>query len=396
MASKSSKATEAVETPSVELEEEANVVAAALEAENAAEPVSEAPEGAENVTDNNVEAEEIPLPGEKISARDAARKRTAAREERERKIAEIQSDLIDRSALKDAVRKGATFDVKIVSVGRVGNGAQQEVVLNGLINGTTRAKIGFFDYFPRSVLDESKTDTSTQDGIYKYSKRKLQIAEKQIKNVQPICVKEVIEDEHGFIIVGSRLEALKKISNHFYGGENPRLRVGDEINALVTAVSLHSLVLNAGGVDVVMTQSRLTYRWMYELIDNYKVGDTVPAKIKSVTRKEDGGFEVELDTIAVELENARERQYLVNVGDTVFGIITQIHGKDKIVILTWLKEFELPARCLRINHNDFGCDMKAGHELRMKVVGFDKNGMVVCQALNQVGNGSFFKTLRIQ
>ena len=155
-------------------------------------------------------------------------------------------------------------------------------------------------------------------------------------------------------------------------------------------------MLNAGGVDVVMTQSRLTYRWMYELIDNYKVGDTVPAKIKSVTRKEDGGFEVELDTIAVELENARERQYLVNVGDTVFGIITQIHGKDKIVILTWLKEFELPARCLRINHNDFGCDMKAGHELRMKVVGFDKNGMVVCQALNQVGNGSFFKTLRIQ
>ena len=380
MASKSSKAAEAAETPSVELEEEAKIVAAVPEAENAAEPVSEAPEGAENVTDNNVEAEEIPLPGEKISARDAARKRTAAREERERKIAEIQSDLIDRSALNDAVRKGATFDVKIVSVGRVGNGAQQEVVLNGLINGTTRAKIGFFDYFPRSVLDESKTDTSTQDGIYKYNKRKLQIAEKQIKNVQPICVKEVIEDEHGFIIVGSRLEALKKISNHFYGGVNPRLRVGDEINALVTAVSLHSLVLNAGGVDVVMTQSRLTYRWMYELIDNYKVGDTVPAKIKS----------------AVELENARERQYLVNIGDTVFGIITQIHGKDKIVILTWLKEFELPARCLRINHNDFGCDMKAGHELRMKVVGFDKNGMIVCQALNQVGNGSFFKTLRIQ
>ena len=146
MASKSSKAAEAAETPSVELEEEAKVVATALEAENAAEHVSEAPEGAENVTDNNVEAEEIPLPGEKISARDAARKRTAAREERERKIAEIQSDLIDRSALKDAVRKGATFDVKIVSVGKVGKGEQQEVVLNGLINGTTRAKIGFFDY----------------------------------------------------------------------------------------------------------------------------------------------------------------------------------------------------------------------------------------------------------
>ena len=54
MASKYSKAAEAAETPSVELEEEAKVVATALEAENAAEHVSEAPEGAENVTDNNV------------------------------------------------------------------------------------------------------------------------------------------------------------------------------------------------------------------------------------------------------------------------------------------------------------------------------------------------------
>ena len=63
-----------------------------------------------------------PQPEEKISARKAARKRTAAREDRERKIAEVQNELTDRNALKDAVRKGATFDVKIISVGKVGQG----------------------------------------------------------------------------------------------------------------------------------------------------------------------------------------------------------------------------------------------------------------------------------
>ena len=57
---------------------------------------------------------------------------------------------------------------------------------------------------------------------------------------------------------------------------------------------------------------------------------------------------------------------------------------------------ELSARCLRINHNDFGCDVKAGTQRHLKDVSFDKNGMDVCQDLNQLGGGSFFKKHRIQ
>ena len=321
----------------------------------------------------------------------------AARAEREKRIAETQSVLTKQSALRDAVRKGSVVDVVISQVFKVKKGEMEEVLLGGVTSSDISVTIPFSEYFPDNLVDPKTADLDTADGRYQFTKRKMQVAEKQIGSIRSICVREVIKDVDGHItILGSKKDADKKISEYYFGGKSPRIREGDIIEATINAVSKHTLVVNVGGVDCIVTHSRLTLRWYPYLIGNYEIGQKIQAKVKSVEKDPDNIFHVVLDPIYCELERARERRYLAKVGSTVKGIVTSVHSRgSQIKIFGYLMDLDLPARILNISANDFGREIVAGTSLRLKVEGYSPDGFIVCRALSQHGNGDMFSSNRI-
>lgn len=382
MATSKKKTSEAAEKASEELE--AKTIQDTQDDENVN---GEALRGSENAPDGSkkMDAEVI---------REAAKKRQAARIGRENDLAAQQSKLLDESSLRVAMSRGQVFNGEIIAVETMEFGNCKEVVVSILLDRNIRVIIPFGELLSKNPIDMSTVDESTEDGRFKYLRRKRQFAEKMIGGLTSFCITNIFKDENGLRVLGSRVKAMRKANEYFFTGKSPRYKVGDICEGIVTSVSVHSLVLLVGGVDVVLTQSRLTLRWMEDLHDYYDVGDTVRARITEINVN---GEDVSLvvDPIAVELEDAKERQMIVSRGATVRGIVTNVYGRgDRIYIYAWLPRLELPARILHMSPNDFGKEITAGTTLRLRVAGHDENGRVICVALSEHGNMSMFNSYR--
>lgn len=351
-----------------------------------------APAASENVSGADLTAEKM----DAESIREAAKSRQAARLARESNLASMQSKLLDESSLRVAMSRGQIFTGEIISVEVLELGANKEIAVSIMLDKYVRVIIPYGELFAKNPIDMSTVDESTEDGRYKYLRRKRQFAEKMIGGVTSFCITSIFKDANGLRVLGSRVKAMRKANEFFFTCKNPRYKVGDVCDGVVTSVSVHSLVLLIGGVDVVITQSRLTLRWMEDLHDFYEVGDSVRVKITEI--KVDGeDVSLTVDPIAVELEEAKDRNYLVTRGSTVRGIVTNVYGKgDRIYIYAWLPRLELPARILHMAANDFGREITAGTTLRLRVSGYDENGRVVCVALSEHGNSGMFNTNRVK
>ena len=331
--------------------------------------------------------------------RDVMKKIAETREAREQRIADEKVELTTESSLRSAINTGTPFTGTAASVEAIKNkDGREEVALIVLLNRTIKVVIPFKELFTYNPIDMSTVHEDTEDGQREYMKRKRQFAEKMIGANICFTILNIFPDGPVTTAIGSRAAAMKRIARRNFGGANPRIKERDVGDAVVTAVSRHAVAVEFNGVDVVIPQYRLTLRWMRYVQENYAIGDTIRVKVRKINMAEDGNVEsLVLDPIACELADARERYALLKDGARLKGIVTNVYrpaGTKRIFIYAWLPEWEIPARILRIDANDFGREIKAGTTMRLEVAGHDENGYVSCIALSEHGNSGMFTRSR--
>lgn len=334
------------------------------------------------------------------SRKEALKEKADARVAREEKIASEQIELTTESALLSAKNSKMPMKGRAAAVEIMEYKGEEEVALVVLLAmGKSRVKvvIPFGELFTYNPIDMSTVDKSTADGIHKYVARKRSFAEKMIGAEVTFALVEVIPENGGhFMALGSRRAAMRRISRWAFGGAKPRVKEGDIGTATITAVSRHAVAVEFNGVDVVIPQYRLTLRWMRYANEFYKIGDELEVRVNEIKFDAEGNVDqLRLDHIACELAEARDRYVLLRDGARLKGIVTNVYrpaGTRHIFIYAWLPDWEIPARVLRIDANEFGREIMAGSSLRLEVAGHDENGYVSCIALSEHGNAGMFRT----
>ncbi len=326
-------------------------------------------------------------------------KANEARVSREQRLADEQAELTAESSIRSAIKAGTVFSGVASAVEVIkGKGEEEEVALIVLLNRTVKVVIPFADLFTYNPIEMKTVDLSSPEGRREYIKRKRAFAEKMIGASISFTISNVFPDGIVMTTLGSRADAMKRMSKRIFSGQNPRCKVGDIGDAVITAVSRHAIAVEFNGVDVVIPQYKLTLRWMLYVQEYYSIGDKIRVKVRQIDLAENGDVKaVVLDPIACELADSKERYALLKDGSRVRGIVTNVYrpvGTRNIFIYAWLPQWEIPAKILRINANDFGREIKAGTQLRLEVAGHDENGYVTCIALSEHGNGGMFNRSR--
>ena len=327
--------------------------------------------------------------------REVMARMASQRSEREQRIEAEQRELTKESSLKNAISRGTVMSGKIVSVETLELGENKEIAVSVLLDKTTKVVIPFGELYASNPIDMSTLDLETPTGNYQYLRRKRQFAEKMIGATISFCLTNLYRDDGVFNALGSRRQALQILRKNYFMGELPRYKVGDIVSATITSVAVHSVAVTLGGVDVVIPQYRLTLRWLLNLHDHYQVGQKINARIADVKINGDE-VSVRLDPIFCELEDAKERNRLLADGSMVKGIVTAVYrpeGQNRIYIYAWLPMWDIPARVLHMSANDFGREITAGTQLRLRVSGHDTNGRVSCVAMSEHGNSAMFDSI---
>jgi len=309
----------------------------------------------EIVSETDLERDAQEIQGERTEELPARRRerpsRRAREENRVRRITAEQEEIANESALRSAVRTGRVFTGEVAAVEELSFGGESQIAAIVVMEKRFKVTVPFSELFTVSPIDMSTVDLSTSDGRYEYMRRTRMFAERMIGGAIPFCIIQVERDDNGIVMLGSRARAMERQSRIFFGGDNPRYKKDDIVEATITSVNVHSLVVLVGGVDVVIPQYSLTRRWFLDLHDGYKVGDTLLARIADVRTNSHGQYVVALDPISVEIENAKSRYHILNDGGNTKGIITNVIARRNekgervgMAIYAYIPSFDLFAR----------------------------------------------------
>ena len=357
----------------------------------------------EVVSETDLERDAQEIQGERTEELPARRRerpsRRAREENRVRRITAEQEEIANESALRSAVRTGRIFTGEVAAVEELSFGGESQIAAIVVMEKRFKVTVPFSELFTVSPIDMSTVDLSTSDGRYEYMRRTRMFAERMIGGAIPFCIIQVERDESGIVMLGSRARAMERTSRRFFGGDNPRYKKDDVVEATITSVNVHSIVVLVGGVDVVIPQYSLTRRWFLDLHDGYKVGDTLLARIADVHTNSNGQYVVVLDPISVEIENAKTRYHILNDGGNTKGIITNVIARRNekgervgMAIYAYIPSFDLFARVIRINANSFGRKLSAGSQVMLRVIDHGDSGYLICEARYDYGNNSMFNS----
>ncbi len=260
-----------------------------------------------------------------------------------------------------------------------------------MMGSSLKVLIPFSELYMEYPIDLSTVNITTTEGYRSYVKRQRQMAEKLYNLDMDFCVTNMARGESNnpgdYLIIGSRKMALSILEHaHFFPRSNGTTLVneGDFVDGMITSVSMHALALNIFGVDVRIPLRLVSFRYITDLQDYFVPGDTLRVKIKSIEKyKLDNEEHVRLLVSGLdnELEEAKDRQYLVPVGAHVLGVITSIRKskKDpsKIVILAYLDNYELPVRVQSLTTSNFGYLPQSGDTIRIEIRGHADSGYVM-------------------
>ena len=357
----------------------------------------------ETVAEGDMDREPPEIQGESGNERPAARRerpsRRAREESRVRRVTAEQEEIANESALRSAVRTGRVLNGEVAAVEELNFGGKSQMAAIVVLEKKYKVTIPFSELFTVSPIDMTTVDLSTNDGRYDYVRRTRMFAERMIGGTIPFCITQVERDGNGIVMLGSRARAMERISRLYFGGDNPRYKIDDIVEATITSVNVHSIVVLVGGVDVVIPQFSLTRRWFLDLHDGYKVGETILARLENVRLNDSGQYVVSLDPISVEIENAKSRYNILSNGGNTKGIITNVVARRDgngerigMTIFAYIPSFDLFARVIRINANSFGRKLSAGSQVMLRVIDHAESGYLICEARYDFGNNSMFNS----
>lgn len=343
-------------------------------------------------------------PEKKKTRGEVLREKADGAERRRAETEKVHLAITRNAALEEAVKVQLMTDVVISGIEEIRIGELRCAAASAFteIGGEgIRLTIPFKEMMTDDVIDMSTIDLSTSQGRYEYFHRQQQMLSKFLGLEVSVCITEVTDDPRmpgEKLIAASRREAAQKNMRKTFFSKDA-CRNGDLCTGKVMTVGPHSLLLSFGGVDTVVHQGRISYRYMPQLDERYRVNDRIEF-IMSGLKAEEGKVSFSPDAKGAELLKNIKRlseAAVIYPGTRTKGIITSIRGRDtgRLTIQLWLPDYDLPAFAYSVSPNWFGSEPKYADEVLLAVdeVKRDK-GYLSAHVLKLLGNMSMFTTLR--
>lgn len=315
--------------------------------------------------------------------------------EREARLQENQRFLTGIKAVQESQRRkricqgtiGAVV-TKTADGSPAGDDAQEFAVIlqvqmeNGFI-----VNIPFSEFFRDNPIDMSSVDLDSTTGRQIFNRRQRQMAEKMYGAVVPFVVTDVFFDSSDdYRIMGSRREALLIMEkNNFFPvrGMEPRIKKGDFYEATIISVGFYTVFLNVGGVDATIPVRNMTFRYVRNMADYYKVGQKVLVEISDIETNKQGNVVLELSAKSVELRMAKKRQETqrIDMGTLTLATITSVRKsntrENAVVINAYIPFYDMPAIVQGMDPRAMEYSPMAGDQIRVSVTGFNDRGFLL-------------------
>ena len=338
-------------------------------------------------------------------ASEAARTAQSARaraEERERNALLSQARIANESALISAIHTHQIFTDTVAAVEEINVGGHLDVAAIVLLQKAFKVIIPYSELFKQSPVSPAEfNNLKTGTDAFNFMRRKRQFIQRMIGGETPFCLTAYEMDGDSMVLLGSRVLAMEPQRRTYFGGRNPRYKVGDVVSAKITSVNNSSIVVLVGGMDVVIRQRFLTRRFYLDLHDGYRVGQEIRAVLTDVQTDASGDVvSISLDPIRVELEDAKSRYHLLRDNGRTKAIITSVRertladGRKVKNMYAYLPTYDLFARVVRMDANTFGRNITVGTGVLVRVIkdGHSEDGYLLVHAEYDYGNNGMFSS----
>ena len=332
----------------------------------------------------------------------ASRSSLARAEERERNAALSQAKIANESALISAIHTHQIFTDTVAAVEEIKLGGQLDVAAIILLGKAFKVIIPYSELFKQSPVSPAEfNNLKTATDAFNFMRRKRQFIQRMIGGETPFCLTAYEMDGDNMVLLGSRVLAMESQRRSYFGGRNPRYKVGDIVSARITSVNNSSIVVLVGGMDVVIPQMRLTRRFYLDLHDGYRVGQEIRAVLTDVQTDASGDVSsISLDPIRVELEDAKSRYNLIRDNGRTKAVITGVRertlsdGRKVRNMYAYLPTYDLFARVVRMDANTFGRNITVGTGVLVRVIkdGHSPDGYLLVHAEYDFGNNGMFNS----
>lgn len=323
---------------------------------------------------------------------------------------------LQQSMVQKTILYGTVAGIETVSALDSRTGLNVRTVLLNILmdDGNIKVSIPFDEIYTGTAIDMASVDLTTQAGINSYAGRMRAMARKLVKLEIPFVVTMMHidqDDDTNLIpnnaVAASRKQALAILAERNFGSRNgsrPIIAPGDTVDATIVSVGDNALVVNIGGVDKLMNKSGLTFRFLANARDFYETNMAIPVKIRKVTRRNDGRFDIEASARDVELERAISKHRLFSPGLLVHGTLTTVMKTDPprgasetgrnaggyVYALAWIEDYNVPALVTAFAPATLGVRAEPGSEVLLSVRDCAPNGFIRTRCIGATGNVSPF------
>ena len=315
----------------------------------------------------------------KLSRTTYVRQRVAANKEREQRRQERETFLSGWAGLETAMKNNKILTAQITGVET--KIEIEQVLLSVIIDKRYKASIPFRELYRDYPIDER---TIEERGRNSRLNRERRFAKKFKGQTVPFCITHMELNKDDFTdhsIMCSRKKAigiLEQINYEPQRDGHTNIEEGGVYDATILTIGKQGMWVNLAGVDCHMELRNITHQYVYDLERIYKPGTPLKVLVEKITKK-DSGYVAELNAKAAELESAKERSYLLDIGTETDMIITAINTKKTILFLGWLPYYEMPAIASYVPPDAVEFRTTSGDTARVQVVEFGQNGMVICR-----------------
>lgn len=351
-------------------------------------------------------AEETASKGKPTRA-DVLREARRRRVERSESVRAYQEFLIGLSSLTVAAKNHSIVN-GLVSHIEQRNDVDSEVpcvMIIALVEGRYKVSIPFDEFYQKNPIDMATVNMETKAGREEYVNRCATMAAKLYSLNVPMVITTIQVDEStdaeagvpAYVIVASRKAALDIIEEANYGdrpdGDGPRIQEGDFVRAQITSVARDSIAVVVGGVDTRVPLHALTFEYLVDARTKYKVGQEIMVQVEQIIKEKDGHHIVEVNCKQPELERAKQMRCALPIGSIVFGIVSSVAASKKqpgnINVLAYIKMYDLPVLVNNMPAKFLGSEPPRGSTVRLKVLNYLDNGMILCRCIGTQGPMNF-------
>lgn len=282
--------------------------------------------------------------------------------------------------------------------------AQAASLSSSLLSQRIRVTIPFSEFYSVPPVNMRDIDLGTEEGRRYYIQRQEMMARKLIGLNIPFCITDIERDEGdgytktSYAIAGSRKKALPILSRRSFEsirGNEPLIQVGDIVEAKVLSVAAHTIQVTVAGVDTIVPNYLLTFRYIEDFRNVYPNGKDISLRLRvtDIRKREDGRYALTLNGRTLELERAKvEAPEAVGINSIVHGTFVQITPRDdgRCTAIAWLNDIEAPAYVNVFAPRTLGSTPIPGDEANLIVTGFHERGFVITNCSGTLGSPSRF------